>query len=1468
MSAKGGITKGKSHAEGGIPMVVKSTGQKVELEGGEGVINKRNMASTKTYEFEGEEKTICEIASDINSADGNGVQIDCDGITGRKYKHKEGGRISKFKIARTRKDIDQDPRVSNFYREDINGKKSFWLELENEYEFTWGGRTYVVHSVKEALGELNNSVELAQDDDFSKGGEVQFNYSDPTDTSVYKEDNYLERQLKRERTTFNYENPKPERYSLKDWVNHKLRNQYRGKKLLLKGNKVYFEVKGYYDKNYAVGGEVSFTDRKDPNQSIKEWEGRRSKRTNQSAFGSFSHKLHFPNGYTRVRGSYYLYPLNDFDEEFYSHIKLKDGEILARIETDNFRGGEMPLVKINIQNGRVYFMSDDSDEKNPKFDRASADVTYLSLDKDIIEYAKSKGTYRRGGGISKHDELVFDAYTKALDGKVDTGSKEQFAESLNRPYSFDKYSKKAIDEAWDIFTTQPRPYAKGGEISLKIKENKALLDKILNKLNEWSVTYKLMGSNDETPRYSQLTYDYDSGRWMLQSTQTNLFYYIDGLTEQEIQILNFIRKTDPNNLWNQYKEIRTEFLLSKHPTIDVYKRGGKILTTSASRDIVNTINANSKDANKDFDKIENYSLSEFKDFLERIGYDLSSTNDSFINAMQEDIRVEAIYSNLTPFEKKTIDQEERDFKHSIGLYKGGGKVIRARGNEQRILTQGDPIIYKDELWYVSEKNDQLGIVNMSSGAWGSNYPFIPLHKIKKGLLSDMSGNKDIQIRSKYANGGSTFTDTTYIGGKKVYLRYIFDDSMNNWQDEAQAHIDWFSKQGKTAGVVHKGNQHALYVEKTSSQMAKGGYIVWNNTDKIYASPNTFATKKEANDFIKKFRSRYEQQGYYRDNRWNQISPQDIDLVVMEEDESIFSKGGEITVENEDERTTLSLNGIGSIVITETTPEYEFVDDISEDELENLDLYEDDFISKIENLRINDGHKGKGYAKLLMNKALDYIDENYSYPIYLNASPMQSDGMLNLNDLTGFYEKFGFKVFKRQGGNNLMIKKSKGNTYAEGGEILKLRKIISGEYVAKGIVKGHNVEYTISKLEPNGFSYSIYIDGKYVFGDGWVGLRLKDIKSSMMNDIYYAIENKSTYEKGGGIDKRIIRSKDEAHLMSVLIGLGLRAKSPYRPNQSYFGKTDRKKLNEIYDRLNESTYAEGGEIERQIEQMKSSVKAKKKKRLEKELEKAQFNGNVKKIDSILKELSELDSTYAEGGDVKVGDKVVFNLTEYEVRDVSDDSSKIGETNGYGRMVLLSNGQWVNVGEVKKSEFYETWDRFKDDIRTRFGDIPKEKFEDGGEVNMYLKEVFDEYEVFKEGGSVPMISLKNSLGYDKSELPQLRSTEKPMFKEYLDKKYRRKMTKKGSIKASELKPTQNKINPAQIDIIKSVGIKMKDKPISISRDGYVIDGHHRWFHQKMNNDDINYIQYDLPAEELIQEMFDSGLVQVETIESIRK
>ena len=127
-------------------------------------------------------------------------------------------------------------------------------------------------------------------------------------------------------------------------------------------------------------------------------------------------------------GSYYLYRLDNYDENYYSHIPLKDGEILARVETDNMVGGEMPLVKINILNGRVYFMSEENDlnsdknDKNPKFNRASADVLYLSLDNYIKTYEKflktQKGglTYAEGGEVNLPNGVFIDT-TKTTQSK-------------------------------------------------------------------------------------------------------------------------------------------------------------------------------------------------------------------------------------------------------------------------------------------------------------------------------------------------------------------------------------------------------------------------------------------------------------------------------------------------------------------------------------------------------------------------------------------------------------------------------------------------------------------------------------------------------------------------------------------------------------------------------------------------------------------------------------------------------------------------------------------------------------------------------------------------------------------------------------------------------------------------------------------------------------------------------------------
>ena len=81
---RGGITYGKSHAKGGIPVKNESTGDMLEVEGGEGIVNKRSMASNKKVKLNGKEMTICEAVSQLNQLEG-GVQFSCDDVSDRQF---------------------------------------------------------------------------------------------------------------------------------------------------------------------------------------------------------------------------------------------------------------------------------------------------------------------------------------------------------------------------------------------------------------------------------------------------------------------------------------------------------------------------------------------------------------------------------------------------------------------------------------------------------------------------------------------------------------------------------------------------------------------------------------------------------------------------------------------------------------------------------------------------------------------------------------------------------------------------------------------------------------------------------------------------------------------------------------------------------------------------------------------------------------------------------------------------------------------------------------------------------------------------------------------------------------------------------------------------------------------------------------------------------------------------------------
>lgn len=129
------------------------------------------------------------------------------------------------------------------------------------------------------------------------------------------------------------------------------------------------------------------------------------------------------------------------------------------------------------------------------------------------------------------------------------------------------------------------------------------------------------------------------------------------------------------------------------------------------------------------------------------------------------------------------------------------------------------------------------------------------------------------------------------------------------------------------------------------------------------------------------------------------------------------KRAQFAYKHDEERTEIS-SPYGSIIITETSPRYEFVEDLTSEEFNQIGVDEDDFIAKIEHIEVNSNNRGQGYGTALMEEAMKELTRRNVNYIYLNASPMGFEG-LSLGDLTKFYEKFGFKVIKEQGGNNLM-----------------------------------------------------------------------------------------------------------------------------------------------------------------------------------------------------------------------------------------------------------------------------------------------------------------------------------------------------------------------------------------------------------------------------------------------------------------
>jgi hypothetical protein len=61
------------------------------------------------------------------------------------------------------------------------------------------------------------------------------------------------------------------------------------------------------------------------------------------------------------------------------------------------------------------------------------------------------------------------------------------------------------------------------------------------------------------------------------------------------------------------------------------------------------------------------------------------------------------------------------------------------------------------------------------------------------------------------------------------------------------------------------------------------FMLWNGTDRVFASPEEFETEGAAEAYADSFRARYQTQGYYKTAGGERIAPEDVVLMVVPED---------------------------------------------------------------------------------------------------------------------------------------------------------------------------------------------------------------------------------------------------------------------------------------------------------------------------------------------------------------------------------------------------------------------------------------------------------------------------------------------------------------------------------------------------------------------------------------------------------
>lgn len=120
------------------------------------------------------------------------------------------------------------------------------------------------------------------------------------------------------------------------------------------------------------------------------------------------------------------------------------------------------------------------------------------------------------------------------------------------------------------------------------------------------------------------------------------------------------------------------------------------------------------------------------------------------------------------------------------------------------------------------------------------------------------------------------------------------------------------------------------------------------------------------------------------------------------------------------------------------------------------------------------------------------------------------------------------------------------------------------------------------------------------------------------------------------------------------------------------------------------------------------------------------------------------------------------------------------------------------------------------------------------------------------SIEVPERDNTLNIDRKDMPQIKSADVKDFLSYLKKNDIK--TEKKLVDPSKLRATQGQFHKEKIkglmDAIEAG--ELKKEPILVSKDNYVIDGHHRWLAFSNLGRDLTVYQVNTNADELIELM----------------